>query len=298
MHWRLATRSVDVDKAARYAMRAGRRALDSLAPSEAATLFSDALELLGPGIRVDRCEALIGLGEAQRVTGEPAYRETLLDAARIAFELEDADRAARRGAGQQPRFHEPDRRSRRRAGRCDRADAGARRPIRAGRRARLLALQSQELLYEPDRTRRQALATEAIELAPAIGDPRERGPRAAARVPWTLGPGHGVGACGPDQRSPCRRRRSGGSRARVLGALLIWHLSIETGDFTRAQEALDRQQELAAALARPTLSWITSLAAAGRALLQGDLGAASQLAKLALAAGNAGRPAGRAPDLR
>ena len=47
LHWRLATVSVDKTKAARYAVRAGRQALDSLAPSEAAKLFADALELLG-----------------------------------------------------------------------------------------------------------------------------------------------------------------------------------------------------------------------------------------------------------
>ena len=39
--------------------------------------------------------ALIGLGEAQRQTGVPAYRETLLEAAGIASELGDADLAAR-----------------------------------------------------------------------------------------------------------------------------------------------------------------------------------------------------------
>ena len=42
------------------------------------------------------------------------------------------------------------------------------------RRALLVALQSQELLYEHDATRRQALAAEAIALAQDIGDPRVR----------------------------------------------------------------------------------------------------------------------------
>ena len=80
LHWRLATVSVDKHKAAGYSLRAGQRALDSLAPSEAARLFADALELLGPGTTIERCEALIGLGDAQRLTGDAAYRETLLQA--------------------------------------------------------------------------------------------------------------------------------------------------------------------------------------------------------------------------
>ncbi len=70
LHWRLATVSVDTTKAAGYTLRAGRQALDRLAPSEAAKLFGDALELLGPDDTAERCEALIGLGEAQRLTGE------------------------------------------------------------------------------------------------------------------------------------------------------------------------------------------------------------------------------------
>ena len=95
LHWRLATVSVDKQKAAGYSLRAGQRALDSLAPSEAAKLFGDALELLGDRATAERCEALIGLGEAQRQTGDAAYRETLLEASGIASELEDAELAAR-----------------------------------------------------------------------------------------------------------------------------------------------------------------------------------------------------------
>ena len=107
LHWRLATVSVDRPRAAGYSLRAGRRALDSLAPSEAAKLFGDALDMLGSAASAARCEALIGLGEAQRQTGVPAYRETLLEAAGIASEL--AGRRPRRpcGAGEQSRLREP-----------------------------------------------------------------------------------------------------------------------------------------------------------------------------------------------
>ena len=92
LHWRLA--AVDRPKAAHYSARAGRRALDSLAPAEAAKLFADALDLLGPVDDAERCLALIGLGEAQQLTGDPAYRTTLLHAAQIASSLGDADLAA------------------------------------------------------------------------------------------------------------------------------------------------------------------------------------------------------------
>ena len=62
--------------------------------AEAAKLFADALELLGPVEDAERCRALIGLGEAQQLIGDPAYRKTLLHAARIASALGDADLAA------------------------------------------------------------------------------------------------------------------------------------------------------------------------------------------------------------
>ena len=67
-------------------------------------LFADAVELTGDVDSRERCEALIGLGEAQRQTGDAAYRETLLEASRIASAL--ARRGARGAgrAGEQPRL--------------------------------------------------------------------------------------------------------------------------------------------------------------------------------------------------
>src|SRR5207244_747771 len=81
-HWSLATVSVDSWKAIGYAAQAGERALQELAPDEALRWFNQALELLGPaaGDSSERCALLIGSGEAQRHLGEPAFRETLLEA--------------------------------------------------------------------------------------------------------------------------------------------------------------------------------------------------------------------------
>ena len=60
--------------------------------------YHEALELHDQapgGDRTERCELLIGLGEAQRQIGSPEYRQTLLDAAASAQELGDADRLCR-----------------------------------------------------------------------------------------------------------------------------------------------------------------------------------------------------------
>ena len=93
LHWRLAATD-NAEGGACTRRVAGRLALDSLAPAEAAKLFADALDLLGPVEDAERCAALIGLGEAQQLTGDPAYRQTLLQAAQIASALGDADLAA------------------------------------------------------------------------------------------------------------------------------------------------------------------------------------------------------------
>lgn len=94
-HWVAATRPADAGKAAGYARRAGEAALDALAPDEAIRWFRQAVELLDAGSERDarqRLDVLIGLGDAQRQAGDPAYRETLLDAAAEAARLGDTDR--------------------------------------------------------------------------------------------------------------------------------------------------------------------------------------------------------------
>ena len=97
-HWAAATKSVDSDKALEYSRRAGERALENLAPDEAARWFGQALELQSQQQdpdRAERCDILIGLGEAQKQTGDSDFRQTLLDASALAEELGDGDRLAR-----------------------------------------------------------------------------------------------------------------------------------------------------------------------------------------------------------
>jgi predicted ATPase len=172
LHWRLAAVSVDKAKAAHYAFEAGRRALDDLAPAEAVKYFTDAVEQIGEVDSRERCEALIGLGEAQLQTGVAAFRETLLEASRIASELRDGELAARASLANNRGFFSA-------LGAVDdeRITAIERAielddPPNPARRARLLALQAQELAWDADFARRWALAEEAIELARGAGDKR------------------------------------------------------------------------------------------------------------------------------
>ncbi|HEY2353599.1 MAG TPA: AAA family ATPase [Gaiellaceae bacterium] len=289
LHWRLSSR--DKSKAARYSALAGRQALDSLAPADGARLFAHALDLLGEDDDAARCEALIGLGEAQQLIGDPAYRATLLHAARIASSLGDARLAAAAALANTRGFTsligDLDDEREEAIERALELDDGA----DLGRRAQLLALQSQELLYEHDPTRRQALALEAIALARDIGDPRVR-----ARVLQHAF--HGLWS--PDKvavRAEVSRDLLASAQAAEDRALESWanllllHCAIETGDFARGHACSDRLLELATALQQPTLSWVAQMEAAAMTVAEGNLIAGEEIARKALAIGElAGQP--------
>lgn len=72
-------------------------ALDQSASTFAISVIGelDSDQELGGGNTVERCQALIGLGEAQRLTGDAGYRETLLEASRIASTVNNAELAAK-----------------------------------------------------------------------------------------------------------------------------------------------------------------------------------------------------------
>jgi class 3 adenylate cyclase len=288
LHWRLATVSVDKTKAARYSMRAGQRALDSLAPSEAAKLFGDALELLGTRYPAERCEALIGLGEAQRQTGVAAYRETLLEAAGLGSELQDADLAARaalaNNRGYASRFGEVD---------VERVAAIERAlllddPPEPDRRGRLLSLLAVELTFAPEHGRRWALADEAIALAHQAGDPRT--------LAVVL-----VNSCYAYWAPDTLARRA--EYVRELMAVVAQvqdlhvefvanlreiHTSIELGEFAQANAALERLHTIAALTRQPMQRWNVGFVAAGMTCMRGELVAGEQLAEQALQIGQEG----------
>jgi tetratricopeptide (TPR) repeat protein len=291
LHWRLATVSVDKQKAAGYSLRAGQRALDSLAPSEAAKLFGDALDMLGSADTTARCEALVGLGEAQRQSGVPAYRETLLKAAGIAAELKDAGLAARatlaNSRGFVSSYGDVD---------LERVAAIERAlelddPPQLARHARLLALLAKELAFEPDRARRRALAEEAVALARQAADP------------WTLATvleSSCYAIWAPDTlptRSKYVREMSAlvaqvgdlqvefGARTREMNT------AVELGDFAWADDALERIKAIAEQTRQPTQRWNVGFLAAGMMCLRGDLEAGERLADQALQVGQeAGQP--------
>jgi hypothetical protein len=291
LHWRLAAVSVDRGKAADYALKAGQRALENLAPAEAVKYFADAVEQTGDAEGRERCEALIGLGEAQRQTGVAAYRETLLEAARIASELGDADLAARAALANSRGYASVvgERDDERVAAivRATELDE----PPNPVRRAQLLALQATELSWDVDLARREALVDEALAL---VRGTVNIGALAAVLVrawqaiwsPQTLELRREL----PSEAADC---------AATLGdpALAFWAQNqaiisfTEHGDLAQGRDAAEHARTLAEELGQPTLLWFNYFVRAGLELVRGDLVAGERLAEQAFQlAQEAGEP--------
>ncbi|HEY1510680.1 MAG TPA: AAA family ATPase, partial [Solirubrobacteraceae bacterium] len=291
LHWRLATASVDRPRAAGYSMRAGRRALDSLAPSDAAKLFGDALAMLGSDASADRCEALIGLGEAQRQTGVPAYRETLLEAAGIAAELRDPDLAARATLANTRGFSSS-------YGGVDLGRVAALEralelddPPQPARHARLLALLAKELAFEPERARRHALVDEAIVLARQAADPRTLATVLESSCYATWAPDTLVTRSEQVRELTAQVAQVRDLHVEFVARVRELNTSMELGHFGRADAALERAQTIAEQTRQPTQRWNVGFLASGMTCMRGELEAGERLAERALALGReAGQP--------
>ena len=238
----------------------------------------------------ERCDVLLGLGQAQRQLGDPAFRETLLEASRLASELEDADRAARaalaNNRGQVSAFGQVDQ---------DRL-AALERALELGtasraRSASLIAVRAVELQNDPDHERRRALAEQALALAQEAGDPRTlaqvlKDCSFALWSPDTL-----------ERRRTVADELLGVARGLRDPSLEFWasavalHVNIESCDLARAEAARERADGIAQELGQPSLRWFSTVYDAGWAYMRGDLTEGERLSEQALAIGTeAGEP--------
>jgi tetratricopeptide (TPR) repeat protein len=292
-HWAAAVVSADTAKAIHYARLAAERALEQLAPDEAARWYRQALELHDQapgGDRSERCELLIGLGEAQRQVGNLEFRQTLLDAAHLARELGDADRLCRavlansRGIASQVGAVDVERVQALEA-------AGEALPEDDPRRARVLALLGCELYFAGDPARCRELADEAIEIARAADDPAAlaqtlRHAWYAIWLPDTLQERQRI--C--DERLGLARRL-GDPRTSFWANLGSVTVGMEAGDRARIESAMSPMRAVANSVPEPFLQFSRLLYECGWACLQGELQAAEQLALQAFEVGTAsGQP--------
>ena len=166
------TRPNDREKAIEYSRQAGDAALAALAPSDALNYYAGAIEMLAQQATSDPALAIdlaIGLGTAQRQTGDPTFRDTLLDAARRAIDIGDTTRlvaaalAAHRGL-----FSNFGAIDTERVAIFD--EALARMADDDPDRALILATYCLEIVVGSTFEHRRALADEALAIAEATGD--------------------------------------------------------------------------------------------------------------------------------
>jgi len=170
-HWANTGDRADNPKAITYEYRAGQAALAALAPAEALRHFEIArahaasTDDLDPVLLLD---LTIGLGTAQRQTGDPEFRATLLDAARHALARGDTKHLVTAALANNRGWTST-------VGAIDREKVAileALLPLLAPDdpdRAIVLAMLCAELSYGSALTRRSELADEAIAIANAHG---------------------------------------------------------------------------------------------------------------------------------
>ena len=248
-------------------------ALASLAPDDAVRYFSRALHLSEQVQEADPlvgCDLRLALGEAQRQAGLPGSRETFLDAAHRAQELDATDRLVAAALGNSRGFFSS-------IGVID-ADKVAvlESALDAlsnddGReRALLLATLCSELALGTTLERRQELADDARAMARRLGDPDT--------IIRTLNL-----VCDPLQVPSTLTERMVDAKealelSELLGDpdLLFWtgaysRLSaVQAGDFKMARRCLVTMHGVLTGLRQPTMMWVTLFNDAADALLSGD----------------------------
>ncbi len=291
-HWHEA-HPPDLERALAAADRAARRLLDQREPDAAAGWWRHALELherLGGGDDARRCELLIGLGEALVAQGDPAFRETLLDAARIAQRLGDRVRLIRAALANNRGFvssggEQDDERIAVLGAALDAVGEGD-----SPDRAWLLATLANELYFAPDRERRIALSDEALVMARRLGDPVTLSRVLTGRITiWA-----------PDTTEQVLRDLTENvAVADVLGdplaqfRALRWRGAclLEMGDVEEAERTSERWERLAERLGDPTALWLSTQDRGNLAIVHGDLAEAERCAERALELGTAsGQP--------
>jgi hypothetical protein len=293
-HYAESTAPEDLHRAVRYALAASDDALARLAPDDALHWCTQGLTLLDRRHREPdelRCGLLVALGEAQRQTGNAVFRETLLDAARLAQAIESdslliaAALANNRGFASVSGLVDAERVAVLEAA-C-KVVAGS----KSAEEAQLLALLAVELTYDGDLPRRRELGDRALAIARRDADLAtlirviNKSVR-AIDVPETLSERLSLTAEALDA-------------AETLGDPVLQFFCADARGYTlfhaaridEFDEVLSKARAIAERLNQPTMRWLVMNSDASRSMLAGDLDGAERLAIEAAGIGDAsGQP--------
>jgi tetratricopeptide (TPR) repeat protein len=273
-------------KAIDYAEAAGHRACVLLAYEEAIRLFRMALTALD-AVRVSdearRCRLLLALGDALDRAGErDTAKEELVRAADVARTEGLAEELGWAALGYGGRFIF-----------CRGASDARMLPLLEDARvalsddngpvrARVLARLAAAMRDQPDRTPRDELSRQAVEVARSLDDPPALAYALLARAAAMIGPDDSEG-----QLAALREQRAAAQEARDkeleveglgLGNSALLHLG-RIGEYAEAIETMGR---LADELRQPAQRWIALMQKASLALLEGRLVDAEELVESGL----------------
>lgn len=282
-HWALAG---DRSRAQQWAAAAGDYALAHLAPSEAASWYQTALDhaIARRCPDPERADLLVRRGIAEQRAGEPAARDTLLEAAGLARRCGAGDVLTRAALATD-----------RGLGRIGTVDAELLAAVEAAIEvadpddittyARLLALYARELIHTPRFELRQEVARRAVALIDASDDPASLLHSMSALTFALEGPG----------TLPLRRalalRAVASARTVEDAALEFWtsraayFVAVESADRQLAQQSLDRMLAIASLIGEPRLRWTAMLYEVFEATMETRLDDAERLTEVALEIG-------------
>jgi DNA-binding SARP family transcriptional activator/class 3 adenylate cyclase len=277
LHW---ARGGDPERALSFVERAAAASLSALAPDESVRWFREALALQAahrPDDSALRCDLLVGFGTAQRVAGDPDYRETLLSAGELAGELDDPMRMAGAALAANRGFWSS-------AGEVDQDKVTAlevalmRLPDDdSPERARLLAMLCNELTFGAPLQRRLELATSAKAMARRLGDPATM-----IEVLTTIFPAIWVPETLSERLADSALALTladelGDPMARSHALRCRLRAAIESGAMAEARRYLGRLTTLADEVRLPIFLWVSALAQGVQALVVGDLDEAERV---------------------
>jgi class 3 adenylate cyclase len=171
-HWSSTSQPIDLNRAIDYSRQAADAALSSLAPADAFNYYERALDLYA---RIDEPDPVLGIdleigrGTAQRQSGDPAFRDTLLAAARRAINVGDTGRLVAAALANDRGFYTE-------VGAIDAEKVEILETATdllaadSSERALVLATLCSELAHGCPLDRRQRLADEAVAIAESLGD--------------------------------------------------------------------------------------------------------------------------------
>jgi DNA-binding SARP family transcriptional activator len=295
-HYAQAGLGGDIDKAIEYGRRAGEHALDQSAYEQAAAHFRRTVELIDgwdPAERLgERCDLVIAQGEAERQAGDRAYRQTLLDAARSAIDLGDAERLARAALANNRGIYSSGFGIDRERVEVLWAALDLYDPADSAVRAALSGLLALELTTDRDPGVRERLNEESVAMARRVGDPRTLAQVLTQRCvsQWNR-------AKARDERD-ANLREAGELADRLNDPLLIGHVAylgaqeaMSIGDLAECDRLLARLNAVTEELAQPFMRWYASIVRAKRYVISGPPEKAEHLAYSAFKLGQrAGQP--------